>query len=275
MTGAPDLLDFTGKVVLVTGGGAGIGKACAEAFAARGAKVYIAEIDPERCTGFTAGTAIACDVTRREDVRRLAETITAEAGRLDVLVNNVGHYLHARPFADLTLDEIEDIVGINLTSLLGVTHAMLPLLKAAAPGSSVVNITSIEAYRGIPTCSVYAAGKAAIAGFTKSLALELGPIGVRVNDIAPETTDTPQTPIQYMIPEENREHIERWIPLGRFGRPEDCANAALYLASDMASWVTGTVIHVDGGALAAAGWYRDPRGVWTNMPIVTGNGMNL
>lgn len=275
MTGAPDLLDFTGKVVLVTGGGAGIGKACAEAFAARGAKVYIAEIDPERCTGFTAGTAIACDVTRREDVRRLAETITAEAGRLDVLVNNVGHYLHARPFADLTLDEIEDIVGINLTSLLGVTHAMLPLLKAAAPGSSVVNITSIEAYRGIPTCSVYAAGKWGVTGFTKSLALELAPLGIRVNDIAPETTDTAQTPIDYMVPPENREHIERWVPLGRFGKPEDCANAALYLASPMASWVTGTAINVDGGSLAAAGWVRDVRGVWTNMPIVTGNGMNL
>ena len=171
--------------------------------------------------------------------------------------------------------EIDEIVNVNLISLLSVTHAMLPLLKAAVPGASIVNVTSIEAYRGIPNCSVYAAGKAAITGFTKSLALELAPLGIRVNDIAPETTDTPQTPIEYMIPEANREHIDRWIPLGRFGRPEDCANAALYLASDLAGWVTGTVIHVDGGALAASGWTRDPKGVWTNMPIVTGNGMGL
>lgn len=267
-------LDFTGKTVLVTGGGAGIGGACAAAFKAAGARVFIAEIDPDRCAAF-GEDAIYCDVTNRGEVAALAAELARRTDWLDVLVNNVGHYVHAKPFDMLGGDEIETIVNTNLTSLLSVTHAMLPLLKAAAPGSSIVNITSIEAYRGIPTCSVYAAGKAAIAGFTKSLALELGPIGVRVNDIAPETTDTPQTPIQYMIPEENREHIERWIPLGRFGRPEDCANAALYLASDMASWVTGTVIHVDGGALAAAGWYRDPRGVWTNMPIVTGNGMNL
>lgn len=267
-------MDFTGKTVLVTGGGAGIGGACAQAFRAAGAQVFIAEIEAERCAAFGEG-AIRCDVTRRDEVTALAKTLAAQTDRLDVLVNNVGHYVHAKPFELLEGDEIETIVNTNLTSLLSVTHAMLPLLKAAAPGSSMINITSIEAYRGIPTCAVYAAGKAAIAGFTKSLALELGPIGIRVNDIAPETTDTPQTPIQFMIPEENRGNIERWIPLGRFGKPEDCANAALYLASDMAGWVTGTVIHVDGGALAAAGWTRDPRGVWTNMPIVTGNGMNL
>lgn len=269
------MLDYTGKAVLVTGGGAGIGRACAEAFAAQGAKVFIAEIDPERCADFTAGTAIQCDVTNRADVRKLATTLEAEAGKLDVLVNNVGHYCHAKMFADLTLDEIDEIVGINLVSLLSVTHAMLPLLKQAAPGSNIVNVTSIEAYRGIPTCSVYAAGKWGVTGFTKSLALELAPLGIRVNDIAPETTDTAQTPIEYMVPPENREHIERWIPLGRFGLPQDCANAALFLASPMAAWITGTAINIDGGSLAAAGWVRDIRGVWTNMPIVTGNGMNL
>lgn len=276
MSGAAGMLDFSGKAVLVTGGGAGIGRACAEAFAAQGAQVFIAEIDAERCAGFTAGTAIQCDVTKRDDVARLAAEVAAQTGgRLDVLVNNVGHYLHARPFADLTMDEVEAIVGINLISPMGVTHAMLPLLKASAPGSSIVNVTSIEAYRGIPTCSVYAAGKWGVTGFTKSLALELAPLGIRVNDIAPETTDTAQTPIEYMVPPENRHHVERWIPLGRFGRPEDCAQAALYLASPMASWVTGTAINIDGGSLAAAGWVRDANGTWTNMPIVTGNGMNL
>ncbi len=267
-------LDFTGKTVLVTGGGAGIGGACANAFRQAGAQVLIAEIDPERCAAFGEG-AIRCDVTSRADVAELKAEVARRAGKLDVLVNNVGHYVHARPFEMLETGEIDEIVNVNLISLLSVTHAMLPLLKAAVPGASIVNVTSIEAYRGIPNCSVYAAGKAAITGFTKSLALELAPLGIRVNDIAPETTDTPQTPIEYMIPEANREHIDRWIPLGRFGRPEDCANAALYLASDLAGWVTGTVIHVDGGALAASGWTRDPKGVWTNMPIVTGNGMGL
>ncbi len=265
------MLDFTGKTVLVTGGGAGIGGACAEAFADAGADVVIAEIDAERCAAFTKGRAVECDVTRHADVSALA----AQLDQLDVLVNNVGHYVHAKPFADLTADEADEIITINLRQLFSVTRAMIPLLRKSGPGSSIINITSIEAFRGIPTCSVYAACKAGVTGFTKSLALELAPEGIRVNDIAPETTDTPQTPIQYMIPEENRHNIERWIPLGRFGRPEDCAGAALYLASDLASWVTGSAIHVDGGALAAAGWTRDPKGIWTNMPIVTGNGMNL
>lgn len=270
------MLNYSGKNILVTGGGAGIGRACAEAFARQGAQVFIAEIDSARCESFTAGHAIQCDVTDPEQVSALAARISkATEGRLDILVNNVGHYLHAKPFADLSLSEIKDILHINLTSLMQVTHAMLPLLKTSGAGANIINITSIEAYRGIPTCSVYAAGKWAIRGFTKSLALELAPLGIRVNDIAPETTDTAQTPIEYMVPPENRKHIEQWVPLGRFGHAEDCANAALYLGSPMAAWVTGTAINVDGGSLAAAGWIRDERGVWTNMPIVTGNGMNL
>jgi NAD(P)-dependent dehydrogenase (short-subunit alcohol dehydrogenase family) len=265
------MFDFSGKTVLVTGGGAGIGGACASAFADAGADVVITEIDAARCAAFTKGRAIQCDVTKRAEVAGLAASLAG----VNILVNNVGHYGHAKPFEMLEPDEIDAIIATNLTSLLSVTHAMIPLLKAAGPGASIINITSIEAYRGIPTCAVYAAGKWAVTGFTKSLALELAPYGIRVNDIAPETTDTPQTPIDHMIPPENRGNIERWIPLGRFGKPEDCAGAALYLASDLASWVTGSAIHVDGGALAAAGWTRDPKGIWTNMPIVTGNGMNL
>lgn len=269
------MIEFTGKAALVTGGGAGIGRAIVEAFASAGARVLFAEIDADRLTAANAA-GISCDVTRPADVGNLIAAAREKfGGRLDVLVNNVGHYVHAKPFEMLDESEIDDILAINLRQLFSVTRAALPLLKAAAPGASIINITSIEAFRGIPACSIYAACKAGIAGFTKSLALELAPIGIRVNDIAPETTDTAQTPIDYMIPAENRKHIERWIPLGRFGRPEDCAGAALYLASPLASWVTGSTVHVDGGALAAAGWIRDPKGVWTNMPIVVGNGMNL
>ena len=276
MTAAPNPLDFSGKQVLVTGGGAGIGRGIADAFARQGASVIIAEIEPERAASFTAGKAVICDVTRRADVARLADEVSAlTGGKLDVLVNNVGHFLYAKPFDGFSAEEADEILQINLVSLLDVTRAMLPLVKAAGRGSSIVNVTSIEAYRGIPMCSVYAAAKWGITGFTRSLALELAPLGIRVNDIAPETTETPQTPVSVIVPEENRAHVERWVPLGRFGRPEDCANAALYLASDMASWVTGTSINIDGGSLAAAGWIRDIKGVWTNMPLVTGNGLGF
>ena len=273
------MIDFTGKRVLVTGGGVGIGRGIAEAFAQAGAQLFIAEIDPERAADVAAAIpsaeVIVCDVLDRGTPAMLAARIAAAAGRLDVLVNNVGHFVHALPFAMLSGEQADEILDVNLGQLLRMTAAMLPLLREAAPGSSIINVTSIEAYRGIPYCSVYAAAKAGIAGFTKSLALELAPEGIRVNDIAPETTDTPQVALDVMIPPENRANADKWIPLGRFGRPEDCAGAALYLASPLASWVTGTAIHVDGGALAAAGWTRTPTGEWTVVPMVTGNGLKI
>ena len=273
------MIDYSDKHVLVTGGGVGIGRGIAEAFAAAGAHVFIAEIDPQRAADVAAAIpsadVIVCDVLDRSVPAMLAERIDAKAGRLDVLVNNVGHFVHALPFAMLSGDQADEILDVNLGQLLRMTAAMLPLLRKSAPGSSIINVTSIEAYRGIPYCSVYAATKAGIAGFTKSLALELAPEGIRVNDIAPETTDTPQVALDVMIPPENRANADKWIPLGRFGRPEDCAGAALYLASPLASWVTGTAIHVDGGALAAAGWTRTPSGEWTVVPMVTGNGLKI
>ncbi|MBF9149830.1 SDR family NAD(P)-dependent oxidoreductase [Novosphingobium jiangmenense] len=274
---AAQALDFTGKTVLVTGGGVGIGRAIAEAFAGAGASVVIAEIDPANADAAEAAMptarVIRCDVRQRGVGAMLAERIAAETGKLDVLVNNVGHFVHARPFAMLEEDEAEEILDVNLGQLLRMTKAMIPLLRKGAPGSSIINVTSIEAHRGIPYCSVYAAAKWAVTGFTKSLALELGPEGIRVNTIAPETTDTPQVALDYMIPPANRAHEERWIPLGRFGQPGDCAGAALYLASPLAAWVTGSTINIDGGALAAAGWYRTPQGEWTNVPLISGNGL--
>lgn len=270
-------LDFTGKTVLVTGGGVGIGRSIADAFAAAGATLFIAEIDPARADAvekaIPSARVIRCDVLDRATPRMLAERITADAGKLDVLVNNVGHFVHARAFADLAEDEIDLILDTNIGQVLRMTSAMIPLLRKAGRGSSIINITSIEAHRGIPGCTVYAAGKWGMTGFTKSLALELAPEGIRVNDIAPETTDTPQLALDYVIPPQNRTHEERWIPLGRFGQPGDCAGAALYLASPLAAWITGTAIHVDGGALAAAGWYRTPQGGWTNTPLISGNGI--
>lgn len=273
------MLDYTGKTVLVTGGGVGIGRGIAEGFAKAGAKLIVAEIDPERAAAVAAALpdaeVVVCDVLDRATPALLAQRVEKVAGKLDVLVNNVGHFVHALPFAMLSGDQVDEILDVNLGQLLRMTGAMLPLLRKAVPGSSIINVTSIEAYRGIPYCTVYAAAKAGIAGFTKSLALELAPEGIRVNDIAPETTDTPQVALDVMIPPENRANMDKWIPLGRFGRPEDCAGAALYLASPLASWVTGSAIHVDGGALAAAGWTRTPTGEWTVVPMVSGNGLKI
>ncbi|ABQ69710.1 MULTISPECIES: SDR family NAD(P)-dependent oxidoreductase [Sphingomonadales] len=275
------MFDFTGKAVLVTGGGAGIGRATAEAFKAAGARVATIEIDPARAEEARAALGddalvVVGDVTDAAAVADLAAQVDAAFGGLDVLVNNVGDFLMlAKPFDQLSDAEIARLYATNLGQVFGVTRAMIPLLRRKGAGGSIVSVSSIEGFRGIPNCAVYAACKAGLTGFTQSLALELGPGGIRVNLIAPETTDTPQVPVSLMIPEEHRRHIPNWIPLGRFGTPQDMASGILFLASPHAAWITGTALHIDGGALAAAGWYRDPRGTWTNLPVLSGNGLDF
>ena len=271
------MIDFDGRVVVVTGGGAGIGRATVSAFADLGATVVALEIDADRAAEVRRIHAervvvVEGDASDAADVTTLADLVGDRFGRLDVLVNNVGHVV-TRPmrFENLTDDQIDDIYRLNLRHIFLVTRTMLPLLRAAHGSSSIVNVSSVEALRGIPGFSVYGAFKTAITGFTKSLALELGPEGIRVNAVAPETTDSAQVVLDDMIHPSQRHNIPRWIPLGRFGTPEDIAGCVLFLASPMAAWVTGTVVRADGGSLAAAGWYRDDRGKWTNMPVIKGN----
>lgn len=274
------MIDFKGKTVLVTGGGSGIGRGIAEAFSDAGARIVIADIKPElvaemRKSLDRAGVeslVVEGDMTREADVQALAQRIDSEFGGLDVLVNNVGDFVLSKRFEEFSDDEISRLYDLNLRHIFSVTRAMLPLLRKRGPGSSIASISSIEGIRGAPTCAVYAAFKAAIGGFSRTLALELAPEGIRVNVIAPETTETAQVPVSLAIPDANKHHIPRWIPLGRFGQPSDCAGAALYLASPLAAWVTGTTINVDGGALAAGGWMQAPGGAWTTIPLVTGNG---
>lgn len=278
------MINFSEKTVLVTGGGVGIGRAIALGFGASGAKVVIAEKDQARADAVEAelraqdiqSLVVVADVTVKADVEHLHDRVAEKFGGLDVLVNNVGDFLGmVKPFAEMNDEEIDQQYGVNLKHIFLVTRAMIPLLRKNGPGGSIISVSSIEGFRGIPNGTVYATFKAAVTGFTKSLALELAPEGLRVNLIAPESTETPQLPISLAIPKEHHHHMDRWIPLGRFGQPEDMAGAALYLASPLAAWVTGTTIHVDGGALAASGWYRAPDGSWTNLPLISGNPLSM
>lgn len=272
-------LDFSGKVVLVTGGGGGIGRGIAEGFDQCGAQVVVAEIDPARAdaTRTALGTASLVSVTDVRDsagVDALLREISSRYGRLDVLVNNVGDFLGiVKPLEEYSDEDFDALFAVNLRQVFQVTRSALPLMKKTGPGGSIISVSSIEAFRGIPMNIVYSAFKAGITGFTKSLALELGPSGIRVNAMAPETTESEQVKPSAWIPEQYHEHIARWIPLGRFGTPADAAGCALFLASELAGWVTGTTMHLDGGALAAGGWYRTPQGGWTNVPVISGNGM--
>ncbi len=274
-----EILGLAGKVALVTGGGAGIGRAIAELFASAGMKVAIAERDPDRlkaaADALPDALAIQGDVRDEADVARVMAAIGERFGHLDVLVNNVGDFLgiHKR-FEDTTPDEWDSLYRVNLHHMFLVTRAALPLIRASGTGGSIINLSTIEAFRGIPHFVVYAAFKAAITGFTQSLAVELGRDGIRVNAIGPETTDTEQVVADSRVPPENRDHLRHWFPIGRFGRPADSAGAALFLASErLSGWVSGSTIVVDGGVLAAGAWMRMPDGErFTHLPIIAADG---
>lgn len=266
-----------GKVAVITGGAAGIGRAIAQLFAEHGASVVVFDNNSEYLgrvsQHFTERgwplLAIAGDVRVTDDVRALMRRVGEVHGRLDVLVNNVGDFLGlVKPLEQMSDGDIDDLLGINLRHVLIVSREALALMKAGGRGGSIIAISSVEGFRGMPNITPYGAAKAGITGFAQSLALETGPYGIRVNVIAPETTETEQVqPKAMMTPEDYRRQIQ-WLPLGRFGQPRDTAGCALFLASDLSSWVTGSTIHCDGGALAAAGWYRTPGGNWTNTPVI-------
>jgi NAD(P)-dependent dehydrogenase (short-subunit alcohol dehydrogenase family) len=277
-------VNLHGKTALVTGGGAGIGLAIAQALAALGARVVVAEIDAGRAqaahselaAASTGSWASVTDVRDVSQVQALMAAIDQRFGALDVLVNNVGDFLNVvKPFERTTEEEWDALYAVNLRHMFVVTRAALPLLRRAAHGASIINLSTIEAFRGIPLVSIYSAFKTGVSGFTRSLALELGPHGIRVNAIAPEATETEQVkPSEYIQPK-YRDHVRSWIPLGRFGAPNDVAGCAVFLASDLSGWVTGTTIHIDGGALAAGGWYRTPDGRWTNTPVIIDSGLKF
>lgn len=273
------MIDFAGKIALVTGGGVGIGRATAEAFAKAGATVVTIEKDAARAADVRAAlgdghVVVEGDVTVQADVDALAKTVADRFGGLDVLVNNVGDFLMiVKRFEDHTDEDIERLYAVNMRQIFSVTRAMIPLLRKRGAGGSIISVSSIEGFRGIPFNSVYSAFKTGVTGFTKSLALDLAPEGIRVNLIAPETTDTPQVAISQYIKPEFKDSIKQWIPLGRFGAAEDMAGGILFLASPLASWITGTALNIDGGALAAAGWYRTAEGKWTNVPVIPTDGL--
>lgn len=268
-------VSLEGRVAIVTGGGGGIGRAISETFAAFGAAVVVAERDQTRAQETVdaitrrGGRALACvvDVQRKTDVATLVTNATDAYSHIDILVNNVGDYLGiVHPFLESTEEEWERLYNMNLRHMFVCTHAIAPLMVARGKGGCIINFSTIEAFRAVPGCAVYGTFKHAVTGFTRNLAVELGPYGIRVNAVAPESTETLQVHPS-RIPEDKKKFIPYWSPLGRFGVPNDAAGCALYLASDLSAWTTGSTVHVDGGVLAAAGFFRVPEtSRWTNLP---------
>ncbi len=256
------LLD--GKVAVVTGGGAGIGAAISELFAEHGAIVEIAEIDAERAGAVVDSITAAggrarahvVDVRFELGVEELAAAVLDNHDGIDVLVNNVGDYRPLVRFHQSDPESWEAMHRVNFWHVVAVTRAFLNAMIERGRGS-IVNVHSVEGMRGFPGEPVYAAMKAAAAHFTTSLAAGYGRHGIRANGIGTDLTQTSQ--VDYISGFEDHEALwEAWAPVGRLGWPVDQARVALFLASDMSSFVTGHNIPVDGGTKAGGGWFYSP-----------------
>jgi len=263
------------RVAIVTGGGAGIGGAISRTFARAGARVVIAEVDAARAESArhdieAAGgrcQVVLGDVRDAGFVTQTVERALASYGRIDVLVNNVGHFMPYKLFVDSTDEDFDAQYQISFLHVLRFTRAVLPHMIGQRSGS-IVHVSSIEGMRGIPGDAVYSAFKAGLINFARSLAVEVGGHGVRVNCMAPDLTHTPQTPMYDWLPDQHM--VRCWAPLGRFAHPDEQADVALFLASDQSRFVTGQTLAADGGTTAAAGWYRVHPDVerWTNTPML-------
>jgi NAD(P)-dependent dehydrogenase (short-subunit alcohol dehydrogenase family) len=279
----PTDYQLTDQVAIVTGGGSGIGRAIALTYAAAGADVVIADINPALCEETVAriaetgrrGLGIPTNVMDTDQIRAMVEKTEQEFGRIDILVNNAGG-VSGRPFLEQSERSWRKHIDLNLVSMLGATSAAVPVMIKGGRGGSVINVASIEASRAAPNFAVYAACKAGMLNFTRTLAVELSDHQIRVNAIAPDFTATPgilgldptrpvDATAEAPYSPERADAIKRRIPLGRGGVDMECGNLALFLSSKMSDYITGAVIPIDGGTWASGGWVRNRAGNWALM----------
>lgn len=249
-------LDLSGKVALVTGASSGIGAATAIALAAQGASVAInynrneagAKQVHEQITA-AGGKAILiqADVTKTADIKTLVERTTSELGAIDILINNAGSLVERQKLMDITEERWDDIMNLNLKSVLFCTQAVAPAMIERKSGA-IVNLTSIAGRNGGGIGAMaYATAKGGLITLTKGLAKELAPHGIRVNSVAPGVIDTPFHEV-FSTAEMIKNFIAQ-IPTGRLGTSEETAMAILFLASDAAKYICGETIEVNGGQL--------------------------
>ncbi len=243
------------KVALVTGAGSGIGQAIAVAYAKEGAKVIITDLDVPGCQQTLdkvkevggQGWVYALDVTDVAAVQALSVQVQKDAGNIDILVNNAGVILREGLDSPNAHAVIRKVMDVNLMGVFNTIHAWLPALRATR--GCIINISSGAAFLGQPRALGYSASKGAVKMLTQSMSADLGVDGIRVNAIAPGVIVTPMTDVTRSDPQRLEKFMVR-IPLGRLGQANEIAGAAVFLASDLASYVNGVTLPVDGGVLA-------------------------
>ncbi len=246
-------MELEGSVALVTGAASGFGRAIAEAYVREGARVACLDIDAEGAEAVVAGLgdaaiAIGGDVADGASVASAVDAAHNAFGRVDIVVNNAGISHRNQPMLDVDEATFDRVFAVNVKSIFHMAHSVVPIMREQG-GGVIINVGSTAGIRPRPGLTWYNASKGAVNIASKSMAVELAPDGIRVNCIAPVMGETalletfmgaPDTP-------ENRAKFVATIPMGRMSRPEDIAQAAVYLASERANFVTGVVLQVDGG----------------------------
>jgi NAD(P)-dependent dehydrogenase (short-subunit alcohol dehydrogenase family) len=263
-----------GTVAVVTGGAGGLGEAVSLDLVANGVKVAVLDIDAEAVVALRAvldeqgadAVVVHGDARDPEMLHALFASVDERWGRLDTLVNVVGGTFRA-PFEDTRPKGWDTILRINLLHVLHACSLAIPRMKAGGRGGSIVNMTTIEAHRAAPGFAVYSAAKAAVEEFSRTLAVELAPDGIRVNCVAPDIAPTPNMVKLNggdMGPLSRPHGAEIAIPMGHVGRTTDVSGSVVFLASGLSSYMTGTTLHPDGGTLASSGWFNWPGSGWAN-----------
>jgi 3alpha(or 20beta)-hydroxysteroid dehydrogenase len=253
---APDMAArFTGKVVLITGGAGGIGRAAAVRFASEGARVVVVDVAAANLRQSVAAVekvdgevlAVEADVTRLAEVERYAKAAADRFGGIDVFFNNAGVLGALKPLVDYPEETFDRVIAINVKAVWLGMKVIAPLMRARG-GGAIVNTASIAGLRGSPNIIAYTASKHAVVGMTRAAALELARHNIRVNAVCPAPIETPMA--QEVEAEIKRERLTATIPMRRYGEPEEVAALVAFLASSDATYVTGAIYTVDGGAMA-------------------------
>lgn len=264
---------LAGTVAVVTGGAGGLGGAIVADLAANGVRVAVLDIDAAAASELRATLAghgheafvEHGDARDPAELTALFEAAQTRWGRLDTLVNVVGGTFRA-PFTETRPKGWDALLRTNLTHVLHACHQAVPLMRAGGRGGSIINISTIEAHRAAPGFAVYAAAKAAVEQFARTLAIEVAPDGIRVNNIAPDFVPTPN--LERIGTGDNAmmdpEGVKVAIPMGRAGRLTDISHCTVFLASQLSAYLTGTTLHPDGGTSASAGWFNWPDEGWAN-----------